>query len=151
MSSATHPTHPAPPATTPSGEPALVVTCGAHGKNARAVRDLVSVAAELAGAGDTATDDLRSAVGELFANCVTHLPGTTVHVEARHDRSTRRFTVHVDDHDDTRVLFPHEGPAPATEAESGYGLHLVHHLTDRCGVIPLPAGRGKRVWFTISI
>ena len=87
---------------------------------------------------------------ELFTNAVVH-PHHTEHIEPvvglECHRSPDRVRVGVSDQD---PRLPTLRP-PGGLAEDGWGLRLLSQLAHRCGVAALPGGRGKTVWFELSV
>lgn len=82
-------------------------------------------------------------VSELVTNAIRH-GAPPVHLRAQH--TDGHVTVIVDDAGE-RVPVPVEDTS--WDASGGRGLHLVEALADGWGVAP--NGRGKRVWFRVTI
>jgi anti-sigma regulatory factor (Ser/Thr protein kinase) len=80
---------------------------------------------------------------ELFTNALEYGTGPiTLNVDVRRDS----LRVDVSDHSSARPT----ARCPAPEDVHGRGLLIIDQLARSWGVDPLPDGRGKSVWFTLS-
>jgi two-component sensor histidine kinase len=83
-------------------------------------------------------------VSELATNCV------------KHSRTDFEVTIDVND-SSARVQVADEGPGlprpgdPRPHDTSGRGLLVVQELSDEWGILPGDNGKGKTVWFSMSL
>ena len=83
-------------------------------------------------------------VSELATNSVRH---TDTDFTVAIDRGTDRIRVEVTDRGSGRPT----PRSPALHEPSGRGLRIVDSFADEWGIVEAPSGRGKTVWFTITI
>ena len=102
------------------------------------------VAEMIAGISDAVTERTAVMVSELATNAIRH---AATPFAVRVEVTPTEVCLEVTD----------SGPgepglrAPAPRAPSGRGLRIVDALSDDWGVRPDPSGRGKTVWFSVSL
>ncbi|MGK5637013.1 ATP-binding protein [Streptomyces sp. URMC 126] len=94
------------------------------------------------GIDETACDDARLVVSELFTNAVRHTDSDKVSCHLRVSEALVR--IEVADHG--RASTEPRARCSGTDEESGRGLLLVGALSQAWGVRPDDAGRGRIVW-----
>lgn len=90
-------------------------------------------------------DDALLMTSELVTNAVQHgAPAVTLSVRVDGGVITVVVT-------DNGAALPGPQPSvPPVDSPHGRGLHIVSTLATRWGVHPVPAGRGKSVWFVLQ-